>query len=277
MPDVELLANSTESISDEISSTADFTPSTLTYETETMNNEIPTESMEYPKTTTPAEIVTMTWNNDPDISAVNPESSSTLVRIMTLESSTTNPLTPVGSRATDGSQSVENDTAPVTEIITPIDSIDSNQKTATRSAILQVGQKNNQPVQIITLETAPDIIYETTKLPLKYTQLQYDKMDVADRVSDNFETMSRVSLVAVKGPATGSPTTILMPNNILIMNVTLKTNVSVGMVPGHDINPIRPLPPDIEAIMNITDRKKGEDYEYDYSEPTLPPSLPNVR
>lgn len=77
-----------------------------------------------------------------------------------------------------------------------------------------------------------------------------------------------------KGTVTRTSSTVLMPDDIL---VTVKTNVSVSHIQGVTINPIRSIPPDVEAILNITHREKGEDYDYDYSEPTLPPSLPNVR
>ncbi|XP_011688443.1 PREDICTED: uncharacterized protein LOC105450350 [Wasmannia auropunctata] len=80
-----------------------------------------------------------------------------------------------------------------------------------------------------------------------------------------------------KRPVTSPSSTILMPDDILVMNVTVKTNVSVGHIQGVTINPIRSIPPDIEAILNITHREKDEDYEYDYNEQLLPPSLPNVR
>ncbi|XP_076182997.1 uncharacterized protein LOC143154862 [Ptiloglossa arizonensis] len=80
-----------------------------------------------------------------------------------------------------------------------------------------------------------------------------------------------------KGAVTKTSSSVLMPDDILVMNVTVKTNVSVGHIQGVTINPIRSIPPDVEAILNITHREKGEDYDYDYSEPTLPPSLPNVR
>lgn len=81
-----------------------------------------------------------------------------------------------------------------------------------------------------------------------------------------------------KRPVTSPSSTILMPDDILVMNVTVKTNVSVGHIQGVTINPIRSILPDVEAILNITHREKGEDYDYDdYNEPTLPPSLPNVR
>jgi hypothetical protein len=85
-------------------------------------------------------------------------------------------------------------------------------------------------------------------------------------------------IMKVKKPSAGLSTSIIMPDDILVMNVTVKTNVAVGHIQGVTINPInKSIPPDIEAIINITNRRKGEDYEYDYSDPTLPPSLPNVR
>lgn len=37
------------------------------------------------------------------------------------------------------------------------------------------------------------------------------------------------------------------------------------------------IPPEIEAILNITKKKEDGDYELDYDEPTLPPSLPNLK
>jgi hypothetical protein len=80
-----------------------------------------------------------------------------------------------------------------------------------------------------------------------------------------------------KRPVISPSSTVLMPDDILVMNVTVKTNVSVGHIQGVTINPIRSIPPDVEAILNITHREKAEDYDYDYSQPTLPPSLSNVR
>ena len=37
------------------------------------------------------------------------------------------------------------------------------------------------------------------------------------------------------------------------------------------------LPPEIEAILNITKKKEEGEFELDYDEPTLPPSLPNLK
>ncbi|KAF5291205.1 hypothetical protein FQA39_LY14447 [Lamprigera yunnana] len=56
--------------------------------------------------------------------------------------------------------------------------------------------------------------------------------------------------------------------------VDLESKVKVGTITP---NPYKKLSSDIEAILNIT-MNKNKDYEdYDYSEPTLPPSLPNLR
>ena len=37
------------------------------------------------------------------------------------------------------------------------------------------------------------------------------------------------------------------------------------------------LPPDIETILNSSKHKINDDIDYDYNEPTLPPSLPNLK
>ncbi|KAL0116614.1 hypothetical protein PUN28_009923 [Cardiocondyla obscurior] len=99
---------------------------------------------------------------------------------------------------------------------------------------------------------------------------------IPEKLSANSTIIKRTEIIG-KRPVTSPSSTILMPDDILVMNVTVKTNVSVGHVQGVTINPIRSIPPDIEAILNITHREKGEDYDYDYNEQVLPPSLPNVR
>ncbi|XP_043273400.1 uncharacterized protein [Venturia canescens] len=123
--------------------------------------------------------------------------------------------------------------------------------------------------------TTRRVVESTTKF-LKVNDIKGDISEVEKDSPPTFG-IGESSVISVKGPATGKPTTVLMPDNMLVINVTLKTNVSVGHVQGVTMNPVRSISPDIEAILNITNRKKGEDYDYDYSQPTLPPSLPNVR
>ncbi|EFN84001.1 hypothetical protein EAI_03384 [Harpegnathos saltator] len=92
---------------------------------------------------------------------------------------------------------------------------------------------------------------------------------------ENSTLAKRTEEAAVaKRPVTSPSSTILMPDDILVMNVTLKTNVSVGHIQGVTINPIKSILPDVEAILNITHREKTGDYDYDYSGQAL---LPNVR
>ncbi|OXU20377.1 hypothetical protein TSAR_007126, partial [Trichomalopsis sarcophagae] len=82
--------------------------------------------------------------------------------------------------------------------------------------------------------------------------------------------------ITVKKPSSGLSTSVIVPDDMLVMNVTVKTNVAVEHIHGVTINPIG-KPDIVKAILNITNRGKGDDYELDYSQPTLPPSLPGVR
>lgn len=78
------------------------------------------------------------------------------------------------------------------------------------------------------------------------------------------------------------PTTMIIPKDINVANITVHSNVTivekddnVNGVKGSPL-PVHAIPPEIEAILNIT-HKRDDDYEYDYNERSLPPSLPNVR
>ncbi|GLV37507.1 uncharacterized protein CBL_20321 [Carabus blaptoides fortunei] len=88
----------------------------------------------------------------------------------------------------------------------------------------------------------------------------------------------------IEETTTDEPTTTLEPEvtstenpNILdtmeILSKTEANNLTATLTP------FKKIPPEIEAILNITKNinKKDEDYEYDYNEPSLPPSLPNLK
>jgi hypothetical protein len=78
------------------------------------------------------------------------------------------------------------------------------------------------------------------------------------------------------------PTTMIIPEDVYVANITVHSNVTIVEKDDNitavngSLLPSRAIPPDIEAILNIT-HKKDDDYEYDYNEPSLPPSLPNLR
>jgi hypothetical protein len=78
------------------------------------------------------------------------------------------------------------------------------------------------------------------------------------------------------------PTTMIIPEDMYVANITVHSNVTIVEKDDNitavngSLPPVRAIRPEIEAILNIT-HKKDDDYEYDYSEPSLPPSLPNLR
>jgi hypothetical protein len=65
------------------------------------------------------------------------------------------------------------------------------------------------------------------------------------------------------------PTTMIIPKDIYVANITVHSNVTIvekdDNIPAVNgsLLPVRAIPID--------------DYEYDYNEPSLPPSLPNLR
>lgn len=81
---------------------------------------------------------------------------------------------------------------------------------------------------------------------------------------------------------TSIPTTMIIPHDINVANITVHSNVTIAekeennTATNMSLPPVRSIPAEIEAILNIT-HKKDDDYEYDYNEPSLPPSLPNLR
>ncbi|CAH0692635.1 unnamed protein product [Chilo suppressalis] len=68
-------------------------------------------------------------------------------------------------------------------------------------------------------------------------------------------------------------------NDMFIINVTssLRTNNSHSTAgPSLSTTPKSATPIDVVGIVNTSKKSKG-DYDYDYTEPTLPPSLPNLK
>lgn len=117
----------------------------------------------------------------------------------------------------------------------------------------------------------------STSIPLSITVNDTDKQ---------IEVLPRVPIVNVEAQ-TYSPNDIITDRNVnggfdeddtFTINVTssLMTNTSHStskpMMPG----PKTPIPTDLAESLNTSKKKKGE-YDYDYMEPTLPPSLPNLK
>lgn len=88
----------------------------------------------------------------------------------------------------------------------------------------------------------------------------------------------------IEETTTNEPTTTLEPevtstaNPITLDNMDLLSKTEANNLTAT-LTPLTKISPEIEAILNITKNinKKDEDYEYDYNEPSLPPSLPNLK
>ncbi|XP_068085195.1 mucin-3A [Anabrus simplex] len=167
-------------------------------------------------------------------------------------------------------------------------SIIQNQTTATS----QITYDPNMQNQTLTTERTPiqdtdtqnitstkvieaDILERTsvTDLPLQIKE----EADIITEAAEEPITMQTETTFM-----TLMPTTVIMPEELDVVNVTLHKNVNIADADNNSaavnesLLPVRAIPPELEAILNIT-HNKDEDYEYDYNEPSLPPSLPGVR
>ncbi|KAK2579143.1 hypothetical protein KPH14_001313 [Odynerus spinipes] len=265
----ERIDGKTIAVDDESSVTEDSTPWPSTFPTEIMDNEILIETMPYTRsifeidvsTTTSEEITTTSEDAMFDTTSSNKDFNETTEFSKTYSTNAvtetpiviTNDLLSTEEMTTSESTTVPTDT---------FTSIPKNDELNTTRKEDKVDRRDENESTEINDEFSTKVEITTVVLENEET------------VRDNLTTTGNID----KGAVDGSSSTILMPDDILAVNVTVKTNVSVGHIQGVAINPIRSIPPDVEAILNITHREKGEDYsEYEYSAPTLPPSLPNVR
>lgn len=287
-----------------------------TFETETMNNEIPTENIDYSKSTMlpngSIDDTTMSTINDDSSGIISNSESSTIEMISSGESTvkddadTTIHLVDVTTTKMDKLISMNPKSSTISQTSTtsstPVTSKISSTSTKSSSASItnspsstasqysttlqstttlktsKTSESSSTTEKSITSETTTTLI--TVNTSSTTTQKSQTTPDIIFETNIPTNDHNKNS-VSIKVPVTGLPTTIIMPDDILVMNVTLKTNVSIGVqnkIQGVTVNPIRPDVDTIEKIVNITNRKKGQEFgEYDYSEPTLPPSLPNVR
>lgn len=110
------------------------------------------------------------------------------------------------------------------------------------------------------------------------------KFELENRIDTALETTTENDLTI----STLSTLDITDSTSSTLLDVDLDNPTTSYLAPSlknEDINqsatirPFKKIAPDIEAILNITKaiNKKEDDYEYDYNEPSLPPSLPNLK
>ncbi|XP_076756145.1 uncharacterized protein LOC143426511 [Xylocopa sonorina] len=262
----ERIDTSTKETDEESSIATDSTSWPSTYETDIMDNEI-LETVDYVKSS--PEFATTTTSSV--------DESTTTTDATTLETALSSRDDDLASDSSTIFSTSTVDEPTTINVIEDLSSVEDTTAVTTTTApqsttLLPVASVNETATALDELKKldASLRIKNATSSTSGGHQLDVDRVNSTAEPSAGTETTG-------KGSVTKTSSTVLMPDDILVMNVTVKTNVSVGHIQGVTINPIRSIPPDVEALLNITHREKGEDYDYDYSEPTLPPSLPNVR
>ncbi|KOC70919.1 Extracellular matrix protein FRAS1, partial [Habropoda laboriosa] len=267
----ERIDSSTRELEEESSIATDSTSWPSTFETDIMDNEI-LETVDYVKSS--PEIATTT--------SASVQESTTSVDSTTLDSTVSSrddDLSNVDSSTIFSTSSLDESTISMIEDLSSMEdatTTTTTTSTTTESTTLLPETTGNDTVtELQQQDTEEEKKLDVTVRNKNTTSSTSGEQDF-EHVNSTVEATETTESMG-KGSVTRTSSTVLMPDDILVMNVTVKTNVSVGHIQGVTINPIRAIPPDVEAILNITHREKGEDYDYDYSEPTLPPSLPNVR
>lgn len=135
---------------------------------------------------------------------------------------------------------------------------------------------NSHPVTLKTVLNSTDCIkdnslslLESNKLELT-TVLPVDANEINKLADDRITNLEDIVSTTSSEESNDSTTA----EDVTEVDLTSKVNVASGTL--RDVPNIPNIRPDIEAILNIT-KPKVEDYDYDYNEPSLPPSLPNVR
>ncbi|XP_076232879.1 uncharacterized protein LOC143178234 [Calliopsis andreniformis] len=249
--------SSTVSLQEESSIATESTSWPSTFETDIMDNEIQVETVDYLKSN--PEVITTTL--------ATPEELTTLADSTTFESTLSSKEDDsLNDPSTLWTIRVEESTISTIEDLSSVSTTAESMTLLPEITINDTVIKEEERVNV-TLRNKNSILSNLTSAAFK------EDVEHANSTVESTETTESMTRGTVSKPSSS----VLMPDDMLVMNVTVKTNVSVGHIQGVTINPIRSIPPDVEAILNITHREKGEDYDYDYSEPTLPPSLPNVR
>ena len=120
-------------------------------------------------------------------------------------------------------------------------------------------------------------MYETTYALVNETT---DSEDLSTTIDTTTEMIASTTLGTYNDTELRSGVNGDLPNDeTTTMEISTEgTTLASGEGPSSKsaLEPIKEISSEIEALLNRT-REKDEDYEYDYNEPSLPPSLPNLR
>ncbi|KOB71151.1 Uncharacterized protein OBRU01_14315, partial [Operophtera brumata] len=215
-----------------------------------------------------------------------------LVSTTKVKRKTSDPPPPESSSPASQNTTV-NDTSQTTEELTTVAKVITTTESTTTTELTTETISTEQPegsVRVMingTINCTTEL--SSTSLPLNFTFNDTDKIEKI-----TMESHPRIPLIDVSNleDHTFSPNDIITDRNVnggfdenesFVINVTssLSTNTSLTTTTKP---PSKPTPTatkvfiatDIVESLNSSKKTKG-DYDYDYTEPTLPPSLPNLK
>lgn len=135
---------------------------------------------------------------------------------------------------------------------------------------------NSYPVTLKTVLNSTDCIKDNSLSLIESNKIELTTVIPVDANEINKLADSRVPNLEDIISTTSSEESSDSTTSEDVTEVDLTNKVNVASATLRDVPNVPNIRPDIEAILNIT-KQKVEDYDYDYNEPSLPPSLPNVR
>lgn len=160
----------------------------------------------------------------------------------------------------------------------PKDRTTTPKLTSTTILSFKGGTKPNNSTTITNIVTTTDCISASTSKNTLTSSKSDEEEEEAEASSTEFNIatneITRTDYERITEDASSTETeeqsTLAVPSND-VTEVDLESKVNVNAIAASKISP------DLEHLLNIT-ISKNEDYgEYDYNEPTLPPSLPNLQ
>lgn len=147
-----------------------------------------------------------------------------------------------------------------------------------------------------SLSTDKDLLTSSSEIDSIFTSTASDPAKIADLENSTSETVTDIStsitlveteVAVLKQIQTQNNSNQSNPPDIEERHNTYPGAIAMEFTPStaaynptgkiNSTSSVKTIPVEIEAILNITKKKQEGEYELDYDEPTLPPSLPNLK
>ncbi|XP_039292643.1 uncharacterized protein LOC111051685 isoform X2 [Nilaparvata lugens] len=158
-------------------------------------------------------------------------------------------------------------------------------KTPLKSSTESNSTTETETTDLTTLESRTETVYVTTtdasttddSTTEDLTTSVYD-VDYSSTMDSSEISTTDVDSTTLDPVTTGEPFLPTLIPSSTIRNEDNTTAESLKSNESSTTTTMKAIPPELEAILNSTQNKEpSEDYDYDYNESSLPPSLPNLR